>query len=220
MSSKTISLNLRTSRKLENKMSIHMIDDSTCNTPADVKPHKMSRENLRILADIFINHVSDKEESIKLFDSVHPNIRSIITLVRKKILGYKNQDIRQSRDIQSNVLVTTYETIEKLLHSHMKCSYCATDLVLDYSLPHSCNIHNSQWTLDRIDNSISHTSENTVVSCLGCNIKRGTIDYDVFRKNSNGYFRNCNKLSTVINYRPIDCLSVDSSVHSTDRPTD
>ena len=38
----------------------------------------------------------------------------------------------------------------------------------------------SQWTFDRLNNDISHTKENVVVCCLGCNIKRG-------QKNSNDY---------------------------------
>ena len=31
----------------------------------------------------------------------------------------------------------------------------------------------SQWTLDRLDNSVAHTTENVVISCLKCNLKKG-----------------------------------------------
>ena len=37
-----------------------------------------------------------------------------------------------------------------------------------------------QWTLDRIDNSLSHTNENTCVSCLKCNLQRRVMDADKF----------------------------------------
>jgi len=30
-----------------------------------------------------------------------------------------------------------------------------------------------QWTLDRLDNSVAHTTENVVISCLKCNLKKG-----------------------------------------------
>jgi hypothetical protein len=38
-----------------------------------------------------------------------------------------------------------------------------------------------QWTLDRIDNDVGHNADNVVVSCLECNLKRGTMDSDRFK---------------------------------------
>ena len=38
-----------------------------------------------------------------------------------------------------------------------------------------------QWTLDRIDNSIGHHKKNTVVCCLKCNLKKGTMDDEKFK---------------------------------------
>ena len=38
-----------------------------------------------------------------------------------------------------------------------------------------------QWTLDRIDNSIGHNTENVVISCLSCNLKRRTMDDKKFK---------------------------------------
>ena len=38
-----------------------------------------------------------------------------------------------------------------------------------------------QWTLDRIDNDIGHTSDNVVICCLECNLKRGRLDDKKFK---------------------------------------
>ena len=37
-----------------------------------------------------------------------------------------------------------------------------------------------QWTLDRIDNSVGHNSDNVIISCLECNLKRRTTEMDRF----------------------------------------
>ena len=39
----------------------------------------------------------------------------------------------------------------------------------------------SQWTLERIDNSIGHTTDNVEICCYKCNIKRGTKNSEDFR---------------------------------------
>ena len=35
-----------------------------------------------------------------------------------------------------------------------------------------------QWTLDRIDNDKCHSDENTVISCLKCNLQRRVKNSD------------------------------------------
>ena len=39
----------------------------------------------------------------------------------------------------------------------------------------------NQWTLDRIDNSMGHNTNNVVISCLECNLKRRNTDLDKFK---------------------------------------
>ena len=38
----------------------------------------------------------------------------------------------------------------------------------------------NQWTLDRIDNSMGHNTNNVVISCLECNLKRRNTDLKKF----------------------------------------
>ena len=63
-----------------------------------------------------------------------------------------------------------------MVESKMKCFYCRNDMYLIYKNVRQMN----QWTLDRIDNSLGHNSNNVVVSCLECNLKRRNTDKDKF----------------------------------------
>ena len=38
----------------------------------------------------------------------------------------------------------------------------------------------NQWTLDRIDNNLGHNSDNVLISCLECNLKRKDMNKDKF----------------------------------------
>ena len=38
-----------------------------------------------------------------------------------------------------------------------------------------------QWTLDRIDNDIGHSNDNTVICCLKCNLDRRCINDKKFK---------------------------------------
>ncbi len=38
-----------------------------------------------------------------------------------------------------------------------------------------------QWTLDRINNDLGHHNDNTVVCCLECNLKKGTMNDEKFK---------------------------------------
>ena len=73
--------------------------------------------------------------------------------------------------------ITYQELIEKLVISKLKCYYCWCNCLLMYEN----NREKKQWTLDRLDNDMGHTSENTVICCLECNLKRGTLDDKKFK---------------------------------------
>ena len=50
----------------------------------------------------------------------------------------------------------------------LKCVYCNCDMKVFYKNQREP----TQWTLDRINNNIDHSDNNTVVSCLKCNLER------------------------------------------------
>ncbi len=95
--------------------------------------------------------------------------------LERKLISYEKQDIK--KEINSQDFITYHELIEKLVISKLKCHYCRNECLLMYD-----NVREkTQWTLDRIDNDLGHTALNTVICCLECNLKRGTLDNKKFK---------------------------------------
>ena len=96
--------------------------------------------------------------------------------LERKIKSYRMQDIKKDK-LNEEKLIKIDECIDKLVLSKMKCYYCMEDMLLVYE-----NVREpKQWTLDRLDNSIGHITENVVISCLSCNLKRRTMDDKKFK---------------------------------------
>lgn len=97
--------------------------------------------------------------------------------IDKKIKGYKSQDI-QKEIFDLNGFISLDQVIEKLVLSKLKCFYCKEKCELLYK-----NVFaKKQWTLDRIDNDYGHNYNNVVICCLECNIKRGDMDSERFKR--------------------------------------
>ena len=95
--------------------------------------------------------------------------------INKKINGYKNQDVKK-QIYNEKELITLEETMEKLVISKLKCHYCLQNTHILYTR----NRDETQWTLDRIDNNLCHSNENTVIACLKCNLQRRCQDAKKF----------------------------------------
>lgn len=102
--------------------------------------------------------------------------RLIIKELTTKISGYKRQDM--DKDVfKKDLFVSLEDVIDKLLCSKLKCFYCKRQCELLYKNVYS----KQQWTLDRIDNDVGHNVDNVVISCLECNLKKGTMDSERFK---------------------------------------
>ena len=96
--------------------------------------------------------------------------------LERKIKSYKMQDIKKNK-LDEEKLIKIDECIDKLVLSKMKCYYCLENMLLVYE-----NVREpKQWTLDRIDNNKGHITENVVISCLDCNLKRRTMNDKKFK---------------------------------------
>ena len=112
----------------------------------------------------------------KLFLEENYNGKDFIkSEVERKLNSYKNQDKKKQRNIDN--FITYEECIEKLVISKLRCYYCRKECLLIYKTVRE----QSQWTLDRIDNSKCHSKENVVICCLNCNLKKGTKDDKKFK---------------------------------------
>jgi ribosomal protein L17 len=87
--------------------------------------------------------------------------------INKKISSYKQQDVKKNKLSIEN-FIKQEELLEKLVISKLKCYYCRNKVLLFYENKRE----NTQWTLDRLDNSIGHNKDNVVICCLKCNLER------------------------------------------------
>jgi hypothetical protein len=100
----------------------------------------------------------------------------ILKELTSKIAGYRRQDV-EKKIFQKDLFISLENVVDKLLCSKLKCFYCKRNCELLYKNMYS----KQQWTLDRIDNDVGHNTDNVVISCLECNLKRGTMDSDRFK---------------------------------------
>ena len=99
-----------------------------------------------------------------------------ISELKRKLSGYKQQDIKKKK-YDKELFITYDDLIEKMIVSKHKCFYCrklCKVLFKELRDP-------EQWTLERKDNSIGHTTDNVEICCYKCNIKRGTKNSDAFK---------------------------------------
>ena len=95
--------------------------------------------------------------------------------IDKKISSYKQQDIdKKIYDTQNFIIFETI--IEKLKECNLTCYYCSHKMFLLYDIVREAK----QWTLDRINNDIGHNTDNVLISCLECNLKRRRTNKDAF----------------------------------------
>lgn len=129
------------------------------------------RDCMQNIDSIYFNH----QNQINLINMIYLDNNNhldndikkiIIKEIDKKILSYKNQDINKSKFKNNNI--TSNEAIEKLVSSKLKCFYCKNQTFILYKKVRDMN----QWTLDRINNDLSHTNNNVIISCLKCNLQR------------------------------------------------
>ena len=96
--------------------------------------------------------------------------------ITKKLSSYKQQDIIKNK-FNVDEFIGFNEVIQKLLESNLLCFYCTKPIMVWYKQSRE----NMQWTLERIDNKIGHTTKNVEISCLLCNIRRRCMYFEKFR---------------------------------------
>lgn len=86
------------------------------------------------------------------------------TIIETKIKGYKRQDEAAGRVITNDFIKVS--DVKKLLYKQENKCYVCGDIVLMDAWEDMCLY---QFTLDRIDNNISHVKTNCLIACYYCN---------------------------------------------------
>ena len=109
-------------------------------------------------------------------DEAANNMKSLLkSELNHKIQGYKGQDLKKEiHDVTT--LINLQDILLKLAESNLTCYYCSKPILVLYK-----NVREPlQWTLDRLDNALSHTKENTCIACLKCNLQRRVMNAEKF----------------------------------------
>jgi hypothetical protein len=109
-------------------------------------------------------------------NEMNQEIKSLLkSELTHKIQGYKSQDVKKELHNETT-LIKLDEVIEKLCAGQLMCFYCNKSVLVLYK-----NVREPlQWTLDRLDNALSHTSANTCIACLKCNLQRRIMSTEKF----------------------------------------
>jgi len=95
--------------------------------------------------------------------------------IERKIYGYRQQDLIKSILNPEKFISFTF-ILNQIVHCELKCHYCSNEMLILYK-----NVREpKQWTVDRINNCNGHNSDNIVLSCLECNLKRRNTNKDSF----------------------------------------
>lgn len=109
------------------------------------------------------------------YTGINYNSSLILKQIERKISGYRHQDVLKNI-LNEPKLIKMPEIIDSLITSELKCYYCQANMYLLYDIVRETQ----QWTVDRIDNDLGHNSDNFVLACLGCNLKRRCRTKDKF----------------------------------------
>ena len=113
----------------------------------------LSKDPVDCINMLFLNQKYDGSDSVE-------------REIKKKVSGYRAQDVKKKR--LDKTFISYEETLEKLVISKLKCHYCKSTVLIMYNNKRE----KTQWTLDRLDNSLCHSSANTVICCLNCNLQK------------------------------------------------
>ena len=165
------------SDKLADKLSDKLSDNKLLNNNDKVKPQR-NRTLKWTIDDAFFNYDKQLEVLRRVIadDPALEERKFFINEIKNKLAGYARQDIKNGiHDLSA--IISLDATIELLLISKLKCTYCRECCELIYKDV----MARRQWTLDRVDNEEGHTDNNVVLACLACNLQRRTMDAERFK---------------------------------------
>ena len=113
----------------------------------------------------------DEIDPLSLPDNTH---RLMKKEIENKLNGYHFQDHSKKRE---GINISFSQSVDKLVETQLFCYYCNIRCNVFYERVREM----TQWSFDRIDNSICHSVDNVVVACLKCNLERKTKNSKKFK---------------------------------------
>lgn len=136
--------------------------------PEYLYEHNIQQDIISFMKSKIISGSDIPIQYIEVCEYLHNHIQT-------KIQSYITQDKIKKRKI-TDKFITKNDIIQKLFNSKLKCHYCCESVNILYLAAREM----TQWTLDRLDNNEPHNCDNVVISCLGCNLKKGKRGEDDF----------------------------------------
>ena len=97
--------------------------------------------------------------------------------IHTKINSYKYQDVLKCK-LSNDLFVDHTYILQLLLDCNMNCYYCKGKVKILYEYVRET----SQWTLERIDNSVGHNKGNVEIACLKCNLSRRCMFHERYKR--------------------------------------
>ena len=144
------------------------------------KPIKI-REKINNLKIDISNCINNYEQQIIMINKLYMGVdfnekKFVLSELKNKINSYKSQDYKKEFILDTN-LINLDSLIEKLVCCKLKCYYCNNKMLVLFDKVRD----DDQWTLDRLNNLDEHSSQNTIISCLKCNLQRRRKNSEKFK---------------------------------------
>lgn len=129
-----------------------------------------SDKQLEYIQQIYNNNVSLQNEK---------KCKVVVQQLKTKLCGYRSQDTIK-KIYSEEQFITMKRTLQLLIECNCMCFYCKSNTKVLYEYVREP----TQWSLERIDNSIGHNNDNVAIACLNCNLRRRTMNQEryVFTK--------------------------------------
>jgi hypothetical protein len=135
--------------------------------------HFLSENQFSLIEELIQFKKEEKEGNINVLPTSLQTC--ILQEIRKKIYGYKNQDIIKQLYDESQ-FVNIDQVMSLLYASQLNCFYCKEKVNILYESVREPK----QWSLERIDNTFGHNYNNVEIACLTCNLRRRTMYHERF----------------------------------------
>lgn len=144
-----------------------------------VKAEKEKRDRKIISSEKWVYHeISQVREQEIVNQCISQEMNDDTKLLRSQIKGklhsYKGQDKIKTLKEDENEFMDVECVLKLLQESNNTCYYCKSTIKLFYEKVREP----TQWTLERLDNSLGHNTNNCVIACLKCNLSRRTMYHE------------------------------------------